>query len=175
MNALEKIIARKKTAAEKNPAVDQPSGDDPSPANQLAPCPTCHSAIRWLNAAGTPRCIGCHPPKIKALVRSREILVCTTAPGKLGDGTPIEVPVRRWETLIEIRNGPTDRLASRSTLGPGGAVACGLASASDLTEAELAATSVAKAEAKRAAAVADYDRFFEISDDGSLRRDGGRF
>lgn len=120
---IEKILARKNQTA-KIVATPPPSTTPVSPAapagpadpSSPAPCPSCGSAIRWLNAAGVARCPGCQPPKFAALVRSREILATDQAAG-----------VSRWEQLIELPDG---RLASASVLatltaadGGGGVVA----------------------------------------------------
>ena len=99
---LAKIIARKNQPTKK---VDRVSESEspviesaavaPAVVDQFEPCSSCGSAIRWLNAAAIPRCIGCQPPKFASLVRSKEVLVVRNQ--STGE--------RAWERLVAIQEG----------------------------------------------------------------------
>lgn len=52
------------------------------PAAELAPCPHCHSAIRWVDIYDVIRCKGCHAPPSRLFVARVETLGWWDVPGR---------------------------------------------------------------------------------------------
>ncbi len=177
-NALTKIVGRKKIQTKKSapaaavssapielttkiittltptPITPNPWTCAPFPPD-LCPCPTCGSAIRWLNAAGVARCLVCQPPKFASLVRSRQILCLRGQIGQPGER-------RRWERVIELPGGC---LASESGIPE--LIAMGVLPPSTKAQGGVGINGGrgGAAGGERENFTDDYDRFVEIDPD----------
>lgn len=73
-----------------------------------APCPSCHSAFRWLDRYGVYRCLGCHYPPSRILVARIDVLTNWGLPGVLpGWETHWEPPAAPSEPEKPYRDGFT--------------------------------------------------------------------
>jgi hypothetical protein len=89
-------------------------------ATELAPCPHCHSAIRWVDIYDVVRCKGCHSPPSRLFIARIETLGWWDIP----DRSP------EWITIWERTRAPIDDLPPfrdpfRGELPPGWRFAAG--------------------------------------------------